>query len=82
MSRFSLDLNNYRDVLGNPDDYFVDHAGRAQPLIVRHSDGVPAYVVEDDDTLTPWESPAPNPEAAPVVGALDPQAGGATFSGG
>jgi hypothetical protein len=82
MPRFSLDLNVYRAILGNPDDYFVDHAGRAKPLIVRHADGVPVYVVEDDDTLTPWEPPAPNPAAAPVAGALNHQAGGATFSGG
>lgn len=81
MPRFSLDLGQYEAIIGDPADYFVDHAGRAKPLIVRHSDGVPAYVVEEDDTLTPFEPPAPDPAAAPVTGRIDTRADGATFSG-
>lgn len=81
MPRFSLDLNRFADTLGNPDDYFIDHAGRSKPLVVRHSDGVPAYVVEEDDTLTPFEAPAPDPAAAPVDGELDYRADGARFGG-
>lgn len=82
MPRFSLDLGQYEAIIGDPADYFVDHVGRAKPLIVRHSDGVPAYVVEDDDTITPWEPPPPDPAAAPVAGGFDYRADGARFSGG
>lgn len=74
-----FDLSQYAEALGDPSAYFVDHRGRDKPLVVRHEDGMPAFVIEDDDTLTPYEAPAPDPSAAPVSGNLDYRAGDAAF---
>lgn len=74
------DLSAHAAVLGNPADYFVSSAGRPKPLVVRHADGEPVFIIEADGSLTPYGAPAPPAPAPPVVGDLDHRADPARFS--
>lgn len=54
-----------RDI--DPATHFINHHGQTRPLVVEHATGRPAFTVSDDGTLAPYEPPAPDPAAPPVV---------------
>lgn len=50
----------------DPSRYFVDHVGRARPLVVRHADGVPVFFLAENGKLGAYYQD-PDPDAPPVM---------------
>ena len=49
-----IDLEKYRETLGDPALFFVHERPGGLPAICRHSTGEPEYVILPDGTLCPW----------------------------